>query len=203
MCPWLCVSYGIHHGVDEDSVFLRRRLTLGVHVPQTCWSTLNITTSDMIGWSFSKVIPELTCEDGSALHAAHYTHGSHHQVCSYMARHAGGKGSAAWPFWLEFSDDAEVTVRLATVCSPAHGPMGPVLELFEQVRDIAVVEIPCRQSLTLFGRLLLAGCPIVDVADDHLRHFPGVPNWPVNRAAGGWCSDAWSRRLSIHHVGGA
>lgn len=141
MCPWLCVSYGIHHGVDEDSVFLRRRLTLGVHVPQTCWSTLNITTSDMIGWSFSKVIPELTCEDGSALHAAHYTHGSHHQVCSYMARHAGGKGSAAWPFWLEFSDDAEVTVRLATVCSPAHGPMGPVLELFEQVRDIAVVDI--------------------------------------------------------------
>jgi len=86
--------YETHHGVAAHSVRVRRRTQLSVHVPQQCWSTVNITASDMIGWSFSSVIPDLTCEDGTPLHAGLYDPDQHHQQCAYMARHAGGEGTS-------------------------------------------------------------------------------------------------------------
>lgn len=124
--------YLAHHGVAAADVRLSRRVQLGVFVPQKCWSTLNITTSNMVGWSFSSVLPELTCEDGSALASTAFDAATHHQHCSYMARHAGN--TDAFDFWLEFTQPAPVTITLATVCVPAHGPPSPAVELFEQVR---------------------------------------------------------------------
>ena len=113
---------------------MHRRVRLGVYTGVPCWSTLNITAAGLVGWSVSRTLPDLTCEDGSVHFAHEYVPGEHHQRCSYVMRHAGGTGSESFEVWLEFDEVDAFIVDFATLIAGPHARVGQTLELFEQVR---------------------------------------------------------------------